>query len=70
MKKVTGLGGILFKTNDPEKIREWYKTHLGIESESWGAIFQWRDIDDPDKKGYSAWSPLKKRDGLFKTFRQ
>ena len=59
MKKVTGLGGIFFKSNNPQKTREWYKTHLGIESESWGAQFNWRDKDNPEIIGYSVWSPFK-----------
>ncbi|MFM9944849.1 MAG: VOC family protein [Bacteroidia bacterium] len=65
MKKVTGLGGIFFKTEDPQKTREWYKTHLGIESESWGAQFFWRDNDHPEITGYSAWSPFKKETTYF-----
>jgi hypothetical protein len=24
MKRVTGLGGVFFKTADPKKIKEWY----------------------------------------------
>ena len=33
MKRVTGIGGIFFKANDPEKLRNWYRAHLGIECE-------------------------------------
>ncbi len=33
MKRVTGIGGVFFKARDPEKLKEWYRTHLGIESE-------------------------------------
>ena len=29
MKKVTGIGGIFFKCKDPEKVKDWYKEHLG-----------------------------------------
>ncbi len=43
MKRVTGIGGVFFKARDPEKLKAWYHTHLGIESESWGAVFHWRD---------------------------
>lgn len=65
MKRVTGLGGIFFKTNDPNKTREWYKAHLGIESESWGAQFNSRDYDNPEKTGYSVWSPFKSNTTYF-----
>jgi len=30
MKKVTGIGGIFFKCKDPNKMKAWYKTHLGL----------------------------------------
>jgi predicted enzyme related to lactoylglutathione lyase len=50
MKRVTGVGGIFFKSNDPDRLREWYRKHLGIESESWGGFhFQWQD--DPQADG-------------------
>ena len=28
--KVTGIGGIFFKCNDPEKVKAWYGKHLGL----------------------------------------
>ena len=55
MKRVTGIGGVFFKAKDPEKLKAWYRTHLGIESESWGAVFQWRD-DPRSDDGSTAWS--------------
>jgi predicted enzyme related to lactoylglutathione lyase len=56
MQKVTGIGGIFFKAKDPDKLREWYRQHLGIESENWGGFaFQWGD--GPQKDGGSTvWS--------------
>ncbi len=65
MKKVTGLGGIFFKVNDPSKTREWYKQHLGIESESWGAQFNWRPMNEPQKTASSAWNPFAKNSSYF-----
>ncbi len=65
VKKVTGLGGVFFKTDDPQASREWYKLHLGIESETWGAQFYWRDKDNPEKLEYSVWSPFKKASDYF-----
>ena len=55
MKRVTGIGGVFFKAKDPEKLREWYRTHLGIEAESWGAVFRWRDDPRADDAS-TAWS--------------
>ncbi len=56
MKKVTGIGGIFFKCKDPKKMNEWYKTHLGLDTNDWGATFEWREESDPTKKGATQWS--------------
>lgn len=53
MAKVTGFGGVMFKSDDPEKTAEWFTQNLGIKTESWGAMFPWRDHEDPAKEGYS-----------------
>jgi predicted enzyme related to lactoylglutathione lyase len=58
MKKTTGIGGIFFKCKDPNKIREWYKTHLGFDANQYGANFEWRQAADPTKKGSTQWSPF------------
>ena len=58
MKQVTGIGGIFFKCKDPNKLREWYKTHLGLDANQYGANFEWRQADDPTKKGSTQWSPF------------
>lgn len=58
MKRVTGIGGIFFKCKDPVKINEWYKTHLGLETSPYGAKFEWQDLTDTSKKGYTLWSPF------------
>lgn len=55
MKRVTGIGGIFFKSDDPDRLREWYRKHLGIESESWGFSFNWQD-DPRHADGSTAWS--------------
>ncbi|MCB9210323.1 MAG: VOC family protein [Ignavibacteriales bacterium] len=59
MKRVTGIGGIFFKSKNPEKTKDWYSKHLGISIDSYGTSFEWRHSDDPDKKGYTAWSTFK-----------
>ena len=60
MKKVTGIGGIFFKCDDPQKMKDWYSQNLGLPVESYGTMFKWRDIDNPDKEGATIWSPFKK----------
>jgi predicted enzyme related to lactoylglutathione lyase len=60
MKRVTGLGGVFFKTNDKAATVEWYRKHLGIDSASWGGFqFMWREKDAQERVGYTVWSPFK-----------
>jgi catechol 2,3-dioxygenase-like lactoylglutathione lyase family enzyme len=68
MKRVTGIGGIFFKSKDPQALREWYRAHLGIESDGeGGASFHWRDADDPERKGLTVWSAFPQDTNYFKT---
>lgn len=57
-KKATGIGGIFFKCQDPEKVKSWYQKHLGLVTNEYGALFEFRSIDEPEKKGYLQWSPF------------
>jgi catechol 2,3-dioxygenase-like lactoylglutathione lyase family enzyme len=55
MAKVTGLGGIFYKAEDPERTRLWYQETLGIGGE-WGATFAWKN---DSAEAYSLLSPFK-----------
>ena len=65
MKKVTGIGGVFFKAKDPNAVNEWYKTHLGFDTTPYGTSFEWRDIDDSEKKGLTQWNPFKESTKYF-----
>jgi len=55
-KRVTGIGGIFFKTKDPKATKDWYSKHLGFNTDQWGSTFWWKD-----KKGNDCstqWSPM------------
>jgi predicted enzyme related to lactoylglutathione lyase len=65
MKRVTAIGGIFFKCKDPGKMREWYKTHLGLNTSPYGAKFDWRQEADSTKKGYTLWSPFPEKTKYF-----
>jgi hypothetical protein len=59
MERVTGIGGIFFKAKDPEKLRLWYRDHLGIESKGEeGAAFEWLEFGHPDRAGMTVWAPF------------
>lgn len=62
--RVTDLGGFFFKSKDPSKIKEWYKTHLGLNTDQYGSTFWWKD-----KKGNDCstqWSPIQEDTTYFK----
>ncbi|WP_374165268.1 VOC family protein [Arcticibacter sp. MXS-1] len=55
MKKVTGIGGVFFKCDNPQGLNEWYAKHLGLPTSDYGANFEWREAGDPSKKGTTVW---------------
>jgi predicted enzyme related to lactoylglutathione lyase len=63
MKRVTGIGGIFFKTKDPEQLKQWYSTHLGFATDQYGASFNWKKPDG--EKGYTMWSTFKEKTDYF-----
>lgn len=65
IKKVTGLGGIFFKCKDPIKMKIWYQTHLGLNTDQYGAVFEWWQGADSTKKGFTQWSPFAERTKYF-----
>jgi|GEM_PF-3235047 len=57
-QSINGLGGVFFKSPDPEGLRSWYARHLGIASESWGAVFPFREHASPAVEGFQVWSVM------------
>ena len=59
--RVTGIGGVFFKSADPAGRLAWYTRHLGIApAEGFeGAVFSWRDAEQPEQKGMTIWSLFK-----------
>lgn len=58
MKKVTGIGGIFFKCKEPKKVTEWYQKHLGLNTNPYGASFEWYEGFDSTKKAQTQWTPF------------
>ena len=56
-KRVTGIGGIFFKTKDPKTTKDWYNKHLGLNTDQWGSTFWWKDKEGNDCS--TQWSPMK-----------
>ena len=66
MRRVTGIGGIFFKSSDTKALQEWYAKHLGITSSpETGTIFEWRAAEDPEVRGQTVWSLFKQDTKYF-----
>jgi predicted enzyme related to lactoylglutathione lyase len=65
IKKVTGIGGIFFKCKDTKKMKDWYKENLGLKTDKYGAVFEWRQGVDSSKKGFTQWSPFNEKTKYF-----
>jgi len=59
---VTGIGGFFFRAKDPEALRIWYATHLGVGSTPYG---QWETQGGP-----SVFSPFKADTDYFAADKQ
>ncbi|MFH6983742.1 VOC family protein [Marinoscillum sp. 108] len=56
--KVTGIGGIFFKTSDPNATKDWYRQNLGLVTDQYGSSFEFRNTNNPDEINYLQWSPF------------
>jgi len=65
LPKVTGVGGIFFFSDDPEKTKAWYTENLGLETNEWGASFEFRNAQRPDEINYLQWSPFSNGSDYF-----
>ena len=63
--KIVGIGGIFFKSDNPEETKKWYQGNLGLPTDKWGTMFKSRDVDNPDLITYLQWSPFDKKTDYF-----
>lgn len=56
MARVTGIGGVFFKSKaDHKALASWYQEHLGIVLEDFGgAVLNWQ-LDTSEDKGLTVW---------------
>ena len=63
MAKVVGVGGVFFKSEDPEQLGAWYQKWLGVPVEfPYGASFK---PDTVPVGGLTVWAPFKKDTDYF-----
>ena len=54
--RVLGIGGIFFKSADPQQMKAWYGQHLGLADSGHGVMLPWREQDNPDCEQMTIWS--------------
>ena len=54
--RITGVGGIFFKSPDPKALTAWYHDVLGIQIAPWGGAML--RYDAPDHPPMVVWSPF------------
>lgn len=66
MAKVTGIGGVFFKsTGDEKQLAQWYAKNLGINLEPWGgAVLKWPE-DKSEDEGLTVWTVAAKDSTWF-----
>jgi len=63
--RVTGVGGIFFKSENPDELKTWYEKNLGLNTDQWGTNFEWYQGRDSSKKGFTQWSPFPQKTRHF-----
>ncbi|WP_372745008.1 VOC family protein [Lutibacter sp.] len=56
--KVTGIGGIFFRSKNPKELNEWYGKNLGLAIDDYGSPFEFRNANNPKDINYLRWSPF------------
>lgn len=63
--KVTGIGGIFFSSENLQKSKKWYAENLGLETDQWGSLFEYRNAHKPEEINYLQWSPSQSGSEFF-----
>jgi predicted enzyme related to lactoylglutathione lyase len=63
--KVTGIGGIFFRSKDSKKTKEWYSKNLGLTINDYGSTFEFRNANYPQEINYLNWSPFDENTNYF-----
>lgn len=63
--RVTGIGGIFFRSKNPKAVREWYGKNLGIAVQEHGSPFEFRNVHRPEEINYLVWNPFEEHTTYF-----
>ena len=64
--KAIGVGGVFFRSADPERIGNWYREHLGLAIECWGDTHGTNfKASDMPPSSFTVWSAFSEDTGYF-----
>ena len=64
--RVTGIGGVFFKSAHPKELAAWYAKHLGlVPKPNSGVVFEWREKDRDLPEGKTAWAIFPESSNYF-----
>ncbi|MBT8212297.1 MAG: VOC family protein [Acidimicrobiia bacterium] len=55
MAQATGIGGVFFRSENPEALRDWYVEHLGLPIDDEGFVVVWWG---GEVSGSTVWGPF------------
>ncbi len=62
-QRVTGIGGVFFKSKNSKELVAWYGKHLGLKTDDYGSTFWWKDKNGNDCA--TQWSPFSETTSYF-----
>ena len=63
--KVTGIGGIFFKSDNPNELKAWCQEHLGVVIDEYGSNFKWYEGADSTQIAWTQWSAFHSKTKYF-----
>ena len=64
--RVTGIGGVFFKSSNPDSLRAWYVEHLGLPLDASGyVVFSGTAKEPSGATSHTVWNPFPADTGYF-----
>jgi predicted enzyme related to lactoylglutathione lyase len=58
-QRVTGIGGVFFKSSNPDSLRAWYVKHLGLPLDDFGyVVFAGTEKEPSGGPSQTVWNPF------------
>ena len=63
--RVIGIGGIFFISENPAETKVWYENNLGMITDDYGSVFEFRNAKNPNEINYLRWSIFQNNSDYF-----